>query len=99
MARIVRREIRKRGFFGWVFLLIFVIFNLMMLGWSVSWWGTVMNDPEPLPQHARAATAGTVIATAILLGIWAAGAIVTGMFVLLTRGKKILIEETVDEGR
>ena len=30
MAKVIRREVRKRGFFGWVFLLLFLGFNALM---------------------------------------------------------------------
>jgi hypothetical protein len=38
---VVRREVRKRGFFGKVFKFLFVLFNVLMLIWLISYWSTV----------------------------------------------------------
>ena len=84
MVKIIRKETRRRGFFGWVFLLIFLAFNAFMTAWMVAVWnvgGTGLSSG---------------IATAVLLFVWAAGAIVTGLLALLTRGRRTIIEETVE---
>ena len=40
---------------------------------------------------------GATIGTSMLLGIWMAGSVILGIFVLLSRGRKTVIEETVVE--
>jgi hypothetical protein len=42
MSRIIRTEKRKRGFFGWIFLLLFIVFNLLMGAWLISYWSLVL---------------------------------------------------------
>src|SRR5438045_2523434 len=98
MATIVRREIRKRGFFGHIFKILFLLFNVLMLVWMISYWNTVspMFD-EKLGAAARAgAGVGTTIGSTFLLLVWALGAVILGLLTMLSRGSKIIIEETVD---
>lgn len=96
MATIVRKEVRKRGFFGWLFLLIFLGFNALMLLWLVSYW-TMLGDGLASEDSARAAgtAIGGTIATGMLLTIWVLGSIITGLLALVTRGRKTIITETV----
>jgi Na+-driven multidrug efflux pump len=96
MARTIRTERRKRGFFGWVFLILFFIFNALML------YGTVAGLAQTGEQIGQAATeaerAGATIGTAIgvsmILIVWAAGALILGLLVMLTPGRKVIIETT-----
>ena len=95
MATIIRKETRKRGFFGWVFLVLFILFNLIMLFWM---WGG-MSAATSTVANGAAEEAGRAIGTAIgagvILFVWVAGAIILGLFALLTRGRKTIVEETV----
>jgi hypothetical protein len=93
MTRIVQREVRKRGFFGWVFLLLFWIFNALMAVWLFSYW-SLLNNPKMASnaQHAGLVIGGT-IGTGIIVFFWVAGAVVFGLFALLTRGRKIIITD------
>jgi hypothetical protein len=95
MARVVRREVRRRGFFGWVFLIIFLGFNALMAAWMIGAWNIMGNQMGTSASDAeRAGTAiGGVIASGVILWIWVLGAIVTGLLALLTRGSKTVIEE------
>lgn len=96
MARIIRKETRKRGFFGWLFLLLFIGFNLLMLLWLVSYWSH-LGALSPASDAERAGTAiGGTIGSGMLITLWAMGDIILGLFVLLTRGRKTIIEETVE---
>lgn len=96
MATVVRTEKRKRGFFGMVFLWVFLLFNAGM----ALVFGVMVQAAQKLPQAANAAEqAGQVIGagtafTGIAL-IWFFGAIITGLLALLTRGGKTVITETV----
>ena len=98
MATIIRTETRKRGVFGWIFLILFWGFNAFMapglfLGISdTAEKGAQLTGETAQNMHA----AGAVIGTGLMMFIWALGAGLLGMFVLLTRGKKVTIE-TVKE--
>lgn len=96
MATVVRREVRKRGFFGWVFLLIFLAFNLFMLAWLVSYWGAIAdNVPARSDAEMAGRAIGGTIGSGILFFFWVCGAIITGLLALLTRGRKTIITEDV----
>jgi hypothetical protein len=96
MARIVRKEIRKRGFFGWNFLLIFFGFNGLMVAWLVAYWNQIGGHLTSGSEAGRAGAAiGATIATGMIFFFWAAGAVITGLLALLTRGRKTYIEESV----
>lgn len=95
MATIIRKETRKRGFFGWVFLILFIGFNLFMLLWVVSGASAVSEVEVGSKLESDARAVGGVIGMGIILFIWACGAVVLGLFTLLSRGKKIIVEETV----
>lgn len=94
MATVIRRETRKRGFFGWVFLLVFFAFNAFMAFWLISYWGSV-SDLSVGSEAAKAGRAiGGTIGSGVIVFFWVAGAVILGIFTLLTRGKKTIIEET-----
>jgi fucose permease len=76
-------EKRKRGFFGWLFLLIFIGWNVLMLLWMIS----ALSRPE-------AAGAAGGIAFFILLVIWAVGSVVTGLLALVFRGSKTIVRKS-----
>ena len=97
MARIVRREVRKRGFFGWAFLLIFLGFNALMFGWLISYWNLIGGHLTSGTDAGRAGAAiGATMATGMIFFFWAAGAVITGLLALLTRGRKTYIEESFE---
>ena len=97
MAKVVRREIRKRGFFGTIFKLLFIAFNLLMLVWLAAYWMQISDQYS----HAgsEAAKVGTQVGTAIgssfIIFVWAAGDVILGLLTLLSRGSKTIIEETM----
>lgn len=97
MATVIRRETRKRGFFGWLFLLIFLGFNALMLIWLIAYWSSVGNLVDAAASDAeRAGSAiGGAIGTSMLLFFWVCGAVITGLLAFLTRGHKTIVEETV----
>lgn len=85
-------ERRKRGFFGYVMLGIFWISNGFMAFWlfgTLAEWGKM----HPV-SHAEQAGAGLgmAIGLGVIFSIWACVAFVTGIFVLITRGRKEIIE-------
>ncbi|MFB2530687.1 hypothetical protein ACEYYA_00800 [Paracoccus sp. p3-h83] len=91
---VTRIEKRKRGVFGWLFLLLFIGFNLLMLFAFISGVGGSAEQASHLTTEAERAGAalGTALGAGFLLSIWAAGAIILGIIVMLTRGKKIITE-------
>ena len=82
---------RKRGFFGWIFLLVFLGFNALMVAWLVSYWNLGGSSPTQ-----AGGVIGTTIGTGMLVFFWMAGAVILGLLALVTRGRKTYIEETVD---
>jgi hypothetical protein len=98
MGRIVRVEKRKRGIFGWVFLLAFWAFNaIMAFGLFAGLAGTAEQASGLTSEAERAGHAiGTALGAGMIVSIWASGALILGLFVLLTRGKKTIIETTED---
>jgi hypothetical protein len=95
MARIIRREVRERGFFGWVFLLIFLGFNALMFYWLINYWSAIGGHVTSGTEAGRTGAAiGATMATGVIFFFWAAGAVITGLLALLTRGRKTDIEES-----
>lgn len=98
MATITRTETRKRGIFGKIFLLLFWIFNGLMVWWLFAAFqisGEQMTAATTEAQKAGTAL-GTGIATGMIMAIWMAGAVILGLLVLLTPGKTIITETTRD---
>lgn len=79
----------KRTFMGKVFKWLFIIFNLFMLYWLISGMGAgaeVMNSAASDAERAGAAI-GAGLGMSMILGLWAIGDIILGLFVLFTRPK------------
>lgn len=92
---IVQREIRRRGFFGKVFKLLFIVFNGLMAFWLISYWVTAakMIDGYATKAEQAGGAVGATIGTSMIALLWVAGAVVLGLFTLMTRGEKILVTE------
>jgi hypothetical protein len=93
--KIVRVEKRQRGFFGHLFKWVFIGFNLLMAYAMFSG----LNGASEVYQSAGSdagragASVGMVLGAGMLLALWVAGDIILGFFVLMTRGKKVIVEE------
>lgn len=98
MATIVRTERRKRGIIGWFFLLVFLAFNALMLAWLIGAGNLMGESAAGLTSDAEKAghAIGAALGVGMILSIWAAGDIILGLFVLLTKGRKTIIETTAD---
>lgn len=99
MAKIIRKEIRKRSAMGKVVKWTFIGFNILMLVWFIGGMGAageVANSAASDAEQAGAAI-GTTLAAGMLLALWAIGDIILGILVLLTRGEKTIIDETVED--
>ena len=94
MTTTIRKEVRKRGFFGWLFLLLFLGFNALMVLWLVNY-GTFLAGHESPDDAARIGKAiGGAMGVGMIIFIWLAGAVILGLFALLTRGRKTIVTET-----
>jgi len=97
MTRIVRREHHRRGVFGWIVKLAFVGYNLLMAVWLWMSWRAMGEGYAELSEEGKAGAAiGGMMGTGVILFFWASGAVILGLAVLLTRGKKVIIEESED---
>lgn len=93
MSQTVRIEKRKRGFFGKIVKFSFVVFNIVMLVIFISGIMNVSSMPDPGSEAGRAGAAiGTALGIGMILFIWAVVDIILGIFVMLTRGSKIITE-------
>jgi len=94
MARIIRKETRRRGIFGWIFLLLFWGFNILMALWMFYGLKAVTEVEVSSSAEAAGRAIGGTIGAGMIIFIWVGGAIILGLFTLLTRGSKTIIEET-----
>lgn len=93
--RVIRREVRRRGFFGWLFLILFLTWNVLMVLWVIA--GTMESAKVKVaPGAETGALVGTFIGYGIILFVWVCGAVITGLLAMLTRGRRTVIEETVE---
>ena len=98
MPETIRIETRKRGVFGTLMWWLFLLFNLVMVAWTTYGCAVIGSDIEgatEAPEQAGAIIGGG-LAIGMILSIWFFGAIILGLIVALTRGKKVTVERTVD---
>jgi NADH:ubiquinone oxidoreductase subunit 6 (subunit J) len=97
MQTIVRRETRKRGVFGKTFKVLFILFNVLMAIWTVSYWGTVGQQINGYTSDIQrnGAAIGATLGTTFIIFFWAAGSAVLGLLTMLSRGTVTVIEERV----
>ncbi|HZZ22013.1 MAG TPA: hypothetical protein VFE60_05310 [Roseiarcus sp.] len=93
----VETHIRKRGLFGWFFLVVFWAFNALMALWA---WvafsvihGQYVGASGEFTEARQAGTAiGGAIGGAAILFLWVAGrAVILGLLALLTKGRKTVV--------
>ncbi|MGD0420645.1 MAG: hypothetical protein ABSA68_13880 [Xanthobacteraceae bacterium] len=68
-----------------------------MLVWLVSYWvqvGDIVNRHAGSSAAQTGAALGATIGTGFIVSFWAAGDVILGLLTLLSRGKKIIVEET-----
>jgi fatty acid desaturase len=89
--RIIER--RRRGFFGWIMLLVFWLANGFMALWLFSAMGEWGKMAKPTSEAEKAgAGLGIAVGLGVIFSIWACVAIITGLFAYMTRGPKEIIE-------
>lgn len=79
----------KRGIIGKLIKWTFILFNLLMIAWLVSFFvsaGEVVATSASEAEQAGAAL-GATLGTGMILFIWGFGDIILGLLVLLTRPK------------
>ena len=89
----IQVEKRKRGIFGWIVASVFWGFNILMTVWITIGWAvleTTMQAEEDEITQAGVAIGGA-IGTYMLLSLWFSGAVILGLMMFFTRGKKITI--------
>jgi hypothetical protein len=67
---------------------------VLMLLWLISAMGAVANMHQTTAAGRAGQAIGATIGFSIVLGIWMMGDVILGLFVLITRGDKVIIEET-----
>lgn len=79
----------KRGIFGKIVKLFFVLFNILMLVWLIAGMNAASEVVTTAASEAERAGAavGTGLGAIMIIGIWVAGDIILGLFVLFTRPK------------
>jgi hypothetical protein len=97
---VVRREVSDRTPMGKIVKWFFIGFNLLMLAMmavTCSSTGDAINSAAADSEYPDAATAGATIGAGLAMGsllfVWLAGAVILGLFVLLTRRKKTIETE------
>jgi len=78
----------KRGFFGKVFKWLFILFNIIMVFWLISYWIQIGDLVTGKSEMEQAGTAiGATIGTGMLAMIWVFGDVILGILVLFTRAR------------
>lgn len=79
----------KRGFFGFVFKWLFILFNLLMLTWALSYCAAIgdLSSVDASDAELAGAAVGGMIGSGFLMTIWALGAIILGALAYFTKGK------------
>jgi hypothetical protein len=94
VMNIVRTEKRERSVAGKAIKWIFVAFNLLMAAWIVGGLYSVSKLQTFSAAEQIGAGIGATIGVAVLLVLWALGDLILGILVLVTRGKKVMVEES-----
>jgi hypothetical protein len=95
-VKTIRREVRKRGFFGWVFLVIFWLFNALMVWFLYDVSVRVGTYSRQIGATEYRTTEIALMNIAAVLFFWALGSVITGLLAYFTRGPKTIIEETIE---
>jgi hypothetical protein len=91
---IVRTEKRERSVVGKAIKWIFIAFNLLMALWLVGGLHSASKIQTFSAAEQIGAGIGVTIGVTVLLILWALGDLILGILVLVTRGNKVIIEES-----
>lgn len=95
----IQVEKRKRGIFGWIVAILFWGFNALMVAWVASYWGSLgglHGQSEDQFEQAGAVIGGT-IGTGMLFAFWFFGAVILGLMMFFTRGKKVVTTQEIPD--
>jgi hypothetical protein len=95
MSTVIKTEQRRRSPLGQFVKWGFVAFNLLMVLWLVHGIDAVSQVTADSDAARAGKAIGATIGFSLILGIWVVGDIILGLFVLLTRGEKVLVEKTM----
>ena len=88
-------EKRKRGAFGWLFFLVFILWNALMVLFLISMIISTNNFLQTV--NAGAEGTGTAIGAGssflFLIIVWALGSVITGLLALVFRGNKTIVRK------
>ena len=91
----IRTERRQRGVFGTLVKWAFIAFNVLMLLWIIAGLTAVSHIPTHSHAERVGSFIGATLGVSMILALWFWGDVVLGIIVLVTRGNKVIIEETV----
>jgi hypothetical protein len=82
----------KRGFFGQIIKWSFILFNVLMVAWLISYFIALGKTPAVSNSDAEAVgkIIGGTLGTGLLVFFWAIGDIVLGLLTFFTRGNKVI---------
>jgi hypothetical protein len=92
---IVRTEKRERSVPGKIIKWAFIGFNIMMAFWVFGGLHSVSQIPTHSTAEQIGRGIGATIGITLVLTLWALGDLILGVLVLVTRGNKITIEESL----
>ena len=90
MTREVYIEKHKRGFFSWLFLILFIAWNVVMAIWLLGVSMHVNEQSASTQAESAVVTVGSGIGFIMILIVWGMGSVITGILALLSRGSKQL---------
>ncbi len=97
-THVFRTREQRRGFFGWIFLAAFLVFNLAMALWLATFWAGLFELADALATGGEwEAKFRGALGTELILAIWIAGAVVLALAAYVTRGaRRVVVEEIVE---
>lgn len=91
MARM--RIVQRRGFFGWLFAVLFVGWNLWCLVWTVTALAGLAAQAGAAEKGAALGLAVGGTMSAVIIGaVWLTGAVVLGLSAILFRSQEMIVE-------
>jgi hypothetical protein len=95
---IIRTEKHQRSVAGKFIKWAFIGFNLLMLFWVFGGLKSVSDIPTHSAAEEIGRSIGATIGVTMILTLWALGDLILGILVLVTRGDKVIIEESSSNG-
>ena len=91
----VHVEKHKRGVLGWLFLILFILWNALMVLVLILMIQTTNNFMQTVDAGAEssAAAIGAGSSLIFLIIVWALGSVITGLLAFVTRGSKTTVKQ------